>query len=55
VGRAEREEAGHEDVVRKVHKDFEAKAIARSDHAIRTKMEELLQTAADQILHETGK
>ena len=55
VVRADLEEAGHEDVVRKVHKDFEARSVARSDHAIRTKMEELLQTATDQIIHETGK
>jgi hypothetical protein len=34
---------------------LEAKGIARSDHAIRTKMEELLATATDQVLHETGK
>src|SRR5437660_1505492 len=55
VVRADLEEPGHEDVVRKVHKDFEAKSIARSDHAIRVKMEELLSTATGQILHETGK
>ncbi|MBV8798687.1 MAG: DUF1476 domain-containing protein, partial [Alphaproteobacteria bacterium] len=55
VVRADFEEPGEEDVVRKVRKDFEAKSIARSDHAIRTKMEELLATAADQILHEAGK
>ena len=55
VVRADLEEAGHEDVVRKVHKDFEARSVARSDHAIRTKMEELLQTATDQVLHETGR
>lgn len=55
VVRADLEEAGHEDVVRKVRKDFDAKNIARSDHAIRLKMEELLQAATDQIVHETGK
>jgi hypothetical protein len=54
VVRADLEEPGHEDVVRKVHKDFEAKSIARSDHAIRVKMDELLATAANQVLHETG-
>jgi hypothetical protein len=32
-----------------------ARGAGRSDHAIRTKMEELLVTATDQILHETGK
>jgi len=55
VVRADLEEPGHEDVVRKVHKDFEAKGVVRSDHAIRVKMEELLATAADQVVHETGK
>ena len=55
VVRADLEEPGHEDVVRKVHKDFDGRNIARSDHAIRLKMEELLQIAADQIMHETGK
>ena len=48
-------EPGHEDVVRKVQKDFQAKNVARTDHAIRVKMDELLQTASDQILHEAGK
>ena len=55
VVRADFEEPGEEDVFRKVHKDFEAKGIARSNHAIRVKMDELLQTATDQIVHETGK
>jgi hypothetical protein len=55
VIRADFEEPGHEDVVRKLHKDFETKGVARSDHAIRVKMEELLAIATDQILHETGK
>src|ERR1051325_3992290 len=45
VVRADLEEPGHEDVVRKVHKDFEAKSVARSDHAIRVKMEEVLPAA----------
>jgi len=55
VVRADFEEPGHEDVVRKVQRDFQAKNVARSDHAIRVKMEDLLQIATDQILHETGK
>lgn len=48
-------EPGHEDVVRKLQADFAARNIARSDHAIRAKMEELLATATDQVMHETGK
>jgi hypothetical protein len=55
VVRADFEEPGHEDVVRKVQRDFQAKNVARSDHAIRLKMEDLLQTATDQILHESEK
>ena len=48
-------EPGHEDVVNKVQKDFAAKNVIRSDHAIRVKMEELLTAATDQIMHETKK
>jgi hypothetical protein len=48
-------EPGHEDVVNKVQKDFAAKNVVRSDHAIRVKMEELLPIATDQIMHETRK
>jgi hypothetical protein len=55
VVRADFEEAGHEDVVRHVQRDFQAKNVARSDHAIRVKMEDLLQIATDQILNETEK
>lgn len=55
VVRADFEEPGEEDVFRKIHKDFEIKGVALSDHAIRVTMEELLATATDQILHETGK
>ena len=46
---------GHEDVVRKIQKDFQAKNVARSDHAIRLKMEELMAIATDQIQNEKGK
>ena len=46
-------EPGHEDVVRKIQKDFAAKNVARSDHAIRVKMDELLALATDQVVHET--
>ncbi|MFL5238505.1 MAG: DUF1476 domain-containing protein [Rhizomicrobium sp.] len=55
VVRADFEEPGHEDVVRKLQRDFQAKNVARSDHAIRVKMEDLLQVATDQILNETEK
>jgi hypothetical protein len=55
VVKADFEEAGEEDVFRKVRRDFDAKSIARSDHAIRKQMEELMTVAADQIINETGK
>jgi hypothetical protein len=46
---ADVEEAGDHDVFRKVRRDFDAKKVAQSDHQIRRTMDELLQTAADQI------
>ncbi len=49
VVQADFEEAGDEDVFRKIRKDFDAKGIKHSDHVIRRKMEELLQTASQQI------
>ena len=45
------EEAGHEDVVRKVAGDLEGKADA---DAIRAKMEELMPEAKSQIMKEVG-
>ena len=49
------EEAGDEDVFRKISGDLDAKGIARSDRIIRKQMEELLTLAGDQVLRETGK
>jgi len=46
---ADVEEAGDHDVFRKVRGDFDAKKVAQSDHQIRRTMDELMQTAADQI------
>jgi len=46
---ADVEEAGDHDVFRKVRGDFDAKNVAQSDHQIRRTMDELMQTAADQI------
>ncbi|GHF59304.1 DUF1476 domain-containing protein [Seohaeicola zhoushanensis] len=48
---ADFEEAGHEDVVRKVAKDLDGKADA---DAIRAKMEELMPVAKNQIMNEVG-
>jgi hypothetical protein len=50
---ADFEEAGDEDVFRKIRKDFDAKKVAASDHVIRKKMEELLAVAGDQVMAET--
>jgi hypothetical protein len=46
---ADFEEAGDDDVLRKVHKDFEAKGVALSDQEIRKAMNELMGQAIDQI------
>jgi hypothetical protein len=46
---ADFEEAGDEDVFRKVRKDFDAKSVAQSDHQIRRTMDELLGKAIQQL------
>jgi hypothetical protein len=46
---ADFEEAGHEDVFRKVRADFDAAGVQQSDHQIRRTMDELMQTAINQI------
>src|ERR671910_2785513 len=46
---ADFEEAGDDDVLRKVRADFEAAGIDQSDHQIRAMMDELLATAVEQI------
>ena len=46
---ADFEEAGDEDVFRKVRADFDAAGVDQSDHQIRRTMEELLSTAIAQI------
>ena len=43
------EEAGDDDVFRKVRGDFDAKGVDQSDHQLRSKMDELLAVAMDQI------
>ena len=52
VIRADFEEAGHEDVFRKVRGDFDARGIEQSDHQIRHKMEQLLEEARQQVRSE---
>jgi hypothetical protein len=46
---ADFQEAGHEDVVRKIRADFDAAGIAQTDEQIRLKMVELLSEAVTQI------
>jgi hypothetical protein len=46
---ADFEEAGDEDVFRKVRKDFDAKGVKESDHQIRRTMQEMMEKAVAQI------
>jgi hypothetical protein len=46
---ADFEEAGDNDVLRKVRKDFEAKGVAQSDQQVRKAMDDLMAQAIDQI------
>ncbi len=49
VVKADFEEAGDEDVFRKIRSDFDAKNVDQSDHQIRRTMEELMGEAVRQI------
>jgi hypothetical protein len=49
VVKADFEEAGDEDVFRKLRKDLDAKSVAVSDHQIRREMEELMAKALEQV------
>jgi hypothetical protein len=46
---ADFEEAGDDDVFRKLRKDFDAKGVAQSDHQIRRTMDELMAMAIEAI------
>ena len=46
---ADFEEAGDDDVFRKVRKDFDDKAVAQSDQQIRRAMVDLMETAIAQV------
>jgi hypothetical protein len=46
---ADFEQAGEEDVFRKIRKDFDAKAVAQSDQDIRRTMDEMMAQAIAQI------
>ncbi|MDZ5696976.1 MULTISPECIES: DUF1476 domain-containing protein [Phyllobacteriaceae] len=52
VIKADIEEAGEEDVFRKIRRDFDAAGVQQSDHQIRRTMSELLATAIDQVKRE---
>jgi hypothetical protein len=49
VIKADVEEAGDQDVFRKIRVDFDAKNVQQSDHQIRRHMDELLAVALEQI------
>ena len=49
------EKAGDEDVFEKVRRDFDGKGVALSDHMLRRKMDELLETAKHQVETELPK
>ncbi|MEM6464056.1 MAG: DUF1476 domain-containing protein [Pseudomonadota bacterium] len=49
---ADFEEAGDQDVFRKVRRDFDEAGVDQSDHQLRRTMDELMQTAQQQILSE---
>jgi hypothetical protein len=53
VVQADFEEAGEDDVFRKVRKDLDAKGVAASDQEIKTQMIDLMAQAVSQI--ESGK
>jgi len=46
---ADLEEAGDDDVFRKLRQDFDAKGVAQSDHQIRRTMDELMEQAIAQV------
>jgi hypothetical protein len=52
VVQADVQEAGDEDVFRKIRADFDAKKIAQTDHQIRRTMEELRALALEQLRNE---
>jgi hypothetical protein len=52
VVQADFQEAGDEDVFRKVRADFDAAKLALADRALRAKMDELLALAGEQVMGE---
>lgn len=52
VIKADLEEAGDEDVFRKIRKDFDDAGVQQSDHQIRRQMQEFLAEAVKQVQNE---
>ncbi len=52
VIRSDFEEPGDDDVFRKIRGDFDAAGIQQSDHQIRRTMDDLMTTAAEQVMKE---
>jgi len=52
VIRSDFEEPGDDDVFRKIRADFDASNVDQSDHQIRRTMDELMQTAMEQVMKE---
>jgi hypothetical protein len=50
---ADFEQAGEEDVFRKIRRDFDAAGVQQSDHQIRRTMDELMGTAIGQVSSES--
>jgi len=46
---ADLEQPGHEEVYRKIRKDFDAKGVVQSEHQIRRTMDELMAQAVAQL------
>jgi len=53
VIRSDFEEPGEDDVFRKIRADFDASGVEQSDHQIRRTMDELMQTAIEQVMKES--
>ncbi len=52
VIRSDFEEPGDDDVFRKIRGDFDSAGIQQSDHQIRRTMDDLMTTAAEQVMKE---
>ena len=52
IVQADFEEAGHEDVFRKLRADFDANGVQQSDHQIRRTMDEMMAKAIEEVANE---